>query len=166
MGAYHLHKASDRKINLMHNQLTGEFDLVWEELATKCSQISLRDWEQWRKCIALHDSPCFLMLSKQNEVNHLIFQPECPVYLYPICLSSWGGRSWVGDHIFKGMGMGFNKKSWVSAIMGMVRHQLLMGDGEGGNWLICRLHAQCIISNNNSGSVGPFICCYLLQHNV
>ena len=59
------------------------------------------------------------------------------------------GRSWVGDHIFKGMGMGFNKKSWVSAIMGMVRHQPLMGDGEGDNWLICRLHAQCIISNNN-----------------
>ena len=56
------------------------------------------------------------MLSKQNEVNHLIFQPEFPVYLYPIYLSSWGGRSWVGDHIFKGMGMGFNKKPWVSAI--------------------------------------------------
>ena len=122
---------------------------MWEELATKCSQISLRDWETWRKCIALHDSPCFLMLSKQNEVNHLIFQPECPVYLYPICLSSWGGWSWVGNHIFKGMGMGFNKKSWVPAIMGVVRHQPLMGDGEGDNRLICRLHAQCIISNNN-----------------
>ena len=133
----------------MHNQLTGEFDLLWEEHTTKCSQISLRDWEQWRKCIALHDSPCFLIFSKQNEVNHLIFQPECPVYLYPICLISWGGRSWVGDHIFKGMGMGFNKKPRVSAIMGMVIHQYLMGDAEGDNWLICRLHAQCIISNNN-----------------
>ena len=72
----------------------------------------------------------------------------------------------MGDHIFKGMGMGFNKKSCVSAIMGMVRHQPLMGDGEGDNGLICRLHAQCIISNNNSGSVRPFICCYLLQNNV
>ena len=167
------------------------------------------------------------MLSKQNEVNHLIFQPEFPVYLYPICLSSWGGRSWVGDHIFKGMGMGFNKKPRVSAIghfrvlpglciktrlgaqlflwkwvlfawewkiisiskvehltsfwyrgpgelggtrkwpiMGMVRHQPLMGDGEGDNWLICRLPAQRIISNNNSGSVRSFICSCLLQNNL
>ena len=106
------------------------------------------------------------MLSQQNEVNHLIVQPECPVDLYPICLGSWGGRSWVGDHIFEGMGMGFNKKPWVSAIMGMVRHQSLIGDAEEDNWLISRLHAQCIICNNNSGSVQPFICRYLLQNSV
>ena len=39
----------------------------------------------------------------------------------------------MGDHIFKGMGMCFNKKSRVSAIIGMVRHQSLMGDAEGDN---------------------------------
>ena len=39
----------------------------------------------------------------------------------------------MGDHIFKGMGMGFNEKSCISAIMGMVGHQSLVGVGEGDN---------------------------------
>ena len=68
--------------------------------------------------------------SKLNEVNHLIFQLEFPVYLYPIIMSEQlrgeelGGRSYH-------MGMGLYRRLYAGRWRGGVKERL---EGTGGGF--------------------------------
>ena len=78
----------------------------------------------------------YMKSSKLNEVNHLIFQLEFPVYLYAVCLSSWGGRRWVGDHIFRGMGMGLYRRLYAWAAEGRSKRKA----GRNRGWVSIKDH--------------------------